>query len=193
MVIQVDIRGHKICLCRQWGCYLLAHTADCPIRSQLLYHQMSFDCRVYKPADQLPDGLVVGAGAPVETVVVNWTASSRVIWRHWNNRTLELNLYVATYELNSKPPLSLFLFVNWWHLNISSNNTFFKLMNFVFLHWVFRWLNISVHINKFSERALIRKKQKVVLQSKRIFHLYVWLLLVLPVVQYQQDLLPGSC
>ena len=82
MVIQVDIRGHKICLCRQWGCYLPAHTADCPIRSQLLYHQMSFDCRVYKPADQLPDGLVVGAGAPVETVVVNWTASSRVIWRH---------------------------------------------------------------------------------------------------------------
>ena len=161
MVIQVDIRGHKICLCRQWSCYLLAHTADCPIRSLLLYHQVSFDCRVYKPADQLPDGLVVGAGAPVETVVVDWTASSRVIWRHWNNRTLELNLYVATEtighdELISESSCSLVL---WWH-PMSSNMIFF-LMHFVFSHWVFTWLNISVrvHINKFSKKVVLRPKK----------------------------------
>ena len=90
MGIQVDIRGHKICLCRQRAA-TCTHTADCPIRScLLLYHQVSFDYEVYKPADQLPDGLVVGAGTPVEAVVVNWTPSSRVIWRHWNNHTLEL-------------------------------------------------------------------------------------------------------
>ena len=80
MGIQVDIRGHKICLC----CGNLDAPADCPIRRLLLY-QVSFE---KIPADELPDGLVVSTGATVETVVVNRAAGRRVIWRHWNNHTM---------------------------------------------------------------------------------------------------------